>query len=560
MNDGRPETGQTEKSWLERIINRAFPHDPENREELLEQLRSAERKEILEPEALSIIEGAMQVSDTQVRDVMIPRPQMVVVNGADAPGDFLPTIIDSAHSRFPVVGETLDEVQGILLAKDLLPLICNGVDNFQLQQILRPATIIPESKRLNVLLREFRENRNHMAIVIDEYGGVAGLVTIEDVLEEIVGEIEDETDAEADHFIRKLDADDFLVKALTPIDEFNEYFESEFSDGDSSAVDRGAIIGRSINETRRLVNEPPAMLYPDSFATYAQQAASSTDIEVEVWDEAKLEAEGCRAILAVGRGSVQPPRLVILRYHGGGDEAPLALVGKGVTFDSGGLSLKPSEAMTDMKCDMAGAATVLGAMLAIAKLGIKKNVIGFCRLAENMVSGDSYKLGDVIETRSGKTIEILNTDAEGRVVLADTLDVAVQHQPRAMVDLATLTGACMVALGNDVVGMMANDQSVCDHLRLAAETEGEPVWQLPMFELYDEKVKSKVADIKNVGEGRWGGAITAAKFLQNFVAEVPWVHLDIAGPAFADSPKPYRDAGATGVMVRTLVRWVESQP
>jgi leucyl aminopeptidase len=176
-----------------------------------------------------------------------------------------------------------------------------------------------------------------------------------------------------------------------------------------------------------------------------------------------------------------------------------------------------------------------------------------------MVSGDSYKLGDVIETRSGKTIEILNTDAEGRVVLADTLDVAVQCEPQAIVDLATLTGACMVALGTEVVGMMTNDQALCDAVRQAAEVQGEPVWQLPMFELYDEKVKSKVADIKNVGEGRWGGAITAAKFLENFVGDVPWLHLDIAGPAFAESPKSHRDAGATGVMVRTLLQWIASK-
>jgi leucyl aminopeptidase len=176
-----------------------------------------------------------------------------------------------------------------------------------------------------------------------------------------------------------------------------------------------------------------------------------------------------------------------------------------------------------------------------------------------MVSGDSYKLGDVIETRSGKTIEILNTDAEGRVVLADTLDVAVQYAPRSIVDLATLTGACLVALGHEVVGMMTNDQQVCDAIQESAKLEGEPVWQLPMFELYNEKVKSKVADIKNIGEGRWGGAITAAKFLESFVDDVPWVHLDIAGPAFAESAKPHRDAGATGAMVRTLIRWIESQ-
>ncbi|WP_372717157.1 M17 family metallopeptidase, partial [Novipirellula sp.] len=236
-----------------------------------------------------------------------------------------------------------------------------------------------------------------------------------------------------------------------------------------------------------------------------------------------------------------------------------AIVGKGVTFDSGGLSIKPSDGMVDMKCDMAGAATVLGVMQAVAQLGVKRNVIGVCGLAENMISGTSYKLGDVIKTRNGKTIEILNTDAEGRVVLADTLDVTRENAPASIVDLATLTGACMVALGMEVAGLMTNDQPLCDAVSQAAKTEGEPVWQLPMFDLYDEKVKSKVADIKNVGEGRWGGAITAAKFLENFVGDTPWVHIDIAGPAFVDSPKPHRDAGATGVMVRTLVNWIESQ-
>ncbi|MDB4634224.1 leucyl aminopeptidase [Rubripirellula sp.] len=324
------------------------------------------------------------------------------------------------------------------------------------------------------------------------------------------------------------------------------------------SLQRGCSIGESINQTRRLVNEPPAVIFPESFAEKATSLFEGSSVIVEVWDEQRLIAEGCRAILAVGAGSSKSPRLLILRYNGGGSEKPLALVGKGVTFDSGGLSLKPSAGMLDMKCDMAGAATVVGAMHGIAKLGLKRNVIGFCGLAENMVSGDSYKLGDVIETRSGKTIEIHNTDAEGRVVLADTLDVAIQHEPRAMVDLATLTGACMVALGTDIAGLMTNDQRVCDEIQAAAGTEGEPVWQLPMFDLFDEKVKSKVADIKNVGEGRWGGAITAAKFLENFVGDVPWVHIDIAGPAFADGAKPSRDAGATGVMVRSLIRWVEN--
>ena len=324
-------------------------------------------------------------------------------------------------------------------------------------------------------------------------------------------------------------------------------------------IRRGVTLGQSINWTRRLVNEPPSIMNPTEFAERASAMSGEVGLKCEVWDEKRLDAEGCRAILAVGRGSDSPPRLVILRHDGGGDEPPLAIVGKGVTFDSGGLSIKPSDGMVDMKCDMAGAATVFGVMHALAKAGVRRNVIGLCGLAENMVSGDSYKLGDVIETRSGKTIEILNTDAEGRVVLADTLDVASQYQPEAIVDLATLTGACMVALGNEVAGLMTNNDALCDQVREAARVEGEPVWELPMFELYNEKVQSKVADIKNVGEGRWGGAITAAKFLENFVGDIPWVHIDIAGPAFVDSAKPHRDAGATGVMVRSLVRWIETR-
>lgn len=329
---------------------------------------------------------------------------------------------------------------------------------------------------------------------------------------------------------------------------------------DAGTIEAGKVVGESINLTRRLVNEPPNIIYPESFADAAAALASETGLSVEVWDEKRLEAEGCRAILAVGAGSVRAPRLVKLTHMGAGTGKPLlAIVGKGVTFDSGGLSIKPTDGMVDMKCDMAGAATVLGTMRAIALLKLPVNVIGLCGLAENMISGTSYKLGDVIEARSGTTIEILNTDAEGRVVLADTLDVAVQHQPAAIVDMATLTGACMVALGRDVAGLMSNDASLCGEISASAKHVGELTWELPMFEMYDEHIKSKIADIKNTGDARWGGAITAAKFLQRFVHGHPWVHIDIAGPAYAESPKPFRDAGATGVMLRTLLAWLRSR-
>lgn len=366
----------------------------------------------------------------------------------------------------------------------------------------------------------------------------------------------------------QVDADAIVAGCLTACDG-QEIYKSEktpFVPEDivlvgvtQSDVQRGRAIGQSINLTRRLINAPASEIYPASFAAEAEQMAAAVGLTAEIWDEEKLASEGCRAILAVGRASALPPRLLILKHDGGAPgERPIAIVGKGVTFDSGGLSIKPSEGMLDMKCDMGGAATVVGAMHAIAKLGVKQNVIGLCGLAENMIAGDAYRLGDVIKTRNGKTIEIHNTDAEGRVVLADTLDVAVGFSPRMMIDLATLTGACVVALGNEVAGLMANNQDIQSAIQSAAAIEGEYVWPLPMFELFDEKVKSKVADIKNVGNGRWGGAITAAKFLEQFVQDVPWCHIDIAGPAFADSPTPARDAGATGALVRTLVRVIES--
>ncbi len=324
--------------------------------------------------------------------------------------------------------------------------------------------------------------------------------------------------------------------------------------GDSAAIGRGQVLGEAINLTRRLVNEPPHSMYPVSFAELATEVAHACDLEIEVWDEARLEQERCGSLLAVARGSAQPPRLVMLRYHGGPDnQPPLALVGKGVTFDSGGLSLKPSDSMATMKCDMAGAATVLGAMQAIAQLRLPLNAIGLMGLVENMPGGRAMKLGDVLTARSGKTIEVLNTDAEGRLVLADLLDVAVEQGAARIVDLATLTGACVVALGLDVAGLMSNDSSWCQAVSTAAAACGEDVWQLPMFEDYGKQIRSEVADIKNVGEGRWGGAITAAKFLEEFVQGKPWVHMDIAGPAFLEKPKPWQDAGASGAYVRTLV-------
>lgn len=322
----------------------------------------------------------------------------------------------------------------------------------------------------------------------------------------------------------------------------------------SAAADEGQILGEAVNLARKLVNLPADAIYPESFANQAVELASGLGVHCEVLDQAALEREKMGSLLAVAKGSDRPPRLVYLEYNGTNQPGAkvLALVGKGVTFDSGGLSLKPTDGMLTMKCDMAGAATVLAAVLAIAKLKLPVRVIGLMGLVENMTGGRAMKLGDVLQSRAGVTIEVQNTDAEGRLVLADVLDYAVTRGADCIVDLATLTGACVVALGEEVVGAMSNNQAWCDRVLGAAQAVGEDTWQLPMFAHYDDLIKSEIADIRNVG-GRWGGAITAAKFLERFVREKPWVHLDIAGPAFASSDKPHRDGGGTGVMVRTLI-------
>ncbi|MDX1965086.1 MAG: leucyl aminopeptidase [Pirellulales bacterium] len=321
----------------------------------------------------------------------------------------------------------------------------------------------------------------------------------------------------------------------------------------------GQILGESIWLTRTLINQPADVIYPESFANEAAQQAAHYGLECEIWDQRRLTEERCGALLAVARGSSREPRLVILRYNGGpANQAPVALVGKGVTFDSGGLSLKTPEGMLTMKCDMSGAATVLGAMCAIARLRLPVNVLMLAGLVENMTGPAAYKLGDVLHARNGKTIEIHNTDAEGRLVLADVLDVALERGAAKIVDLATLTGACVVALGNDVAGAMSNHDAWQTTVLAAAKQAGEPVWPLPMFPEYEEQIQGSVADIKNVGDGRWGGAITAAKFLEQFVAGQPWVHLDIAGPAFSEKPKAWLDGGASGLYVRTLVELAQS--
>ncbi|RUL87558.1 leucyl aminopeptidase [Tautonia sociabilis] len=323
------------------------------------------------------------------------------------------------------------------------------------------------------------------------------------------------------------------------------------------AMARGAIVGRAINLARELVNLPPARKTPRLLADRIRIEAGAAGLEVEVWDEARIRRERFGGLLGVAAGSDEPPSFVTLHWNGAGPEAPhLALVGKGVTFDSGGLSLKPSASMEDMKADMSGAAIVAAAMTAIARLRLPVNVRGYLALVENMSGGRAMKLGDVLSMRNGKTVEVMNTDAEGRLILADALSFAAEQAPTRMVDLATLTGSCVVALGTKVAGLFANDDETAELVRESATAVGERVWRLPMDGDFRESLKSPVADLKNVGS-KWGGAIVAAKFLEEFVGGRPWAHLDIAGPAWAESDSPARDAGGTGCFVRTLVRMAE---
>ncbi len=325
------------------------------------------------------------------------------------------------------------------------------------------------------------------------------------------------------------------------------------------AVERGEVLAEATAWARDLVNTPAIECTPDFLAREALRMAEEAGLEVKVWDEEDLRRGGFGGILGVGAGSANPPRLIELRYRGAAaSEPPIALTGKGVSFDSGGLSIKDAKNMEWMKADMAGAAAVLAAMKAVARLKPRVNVIAAVPTAENMPSGTAIRPGDVLRHRGGKTSEVLNTDAEGRLILADALAYLAEQRPRAIVDAATLTGACMVALGDQLWGVMGTDRALVRDLLAAGEAAGEPGWELPLWEDYRKQIESTVADVKNTGD-RYGGAITAALFLKEFVGDTPWAHLDIAGPAFAEKPGDLWGKGATGVPVRTIVGYVLRQ-
>lgn len=332
-------------------------------------------------------------------------------------------------------------------------------------------------------------------------------------------------------------------------------------EGDSGAlekgVERGQVLAEAANFARDIVNEPSNFMTPSELARQAEELAQKYGLEVDVLDEARMKELGMGSLLGVAQGSAEQAKLIVLTYTPPQpSKETLAIIGKGVTFDTGGISIKPSEGMEKMKYDMAGGATTLAAMRAIGQLKPSLNVIGVIPAVENMPGGRAQRPGDVVRSMRGKTIEVINTDAEGRLILCDAITYAIKLGATRIVDLATLTGAVSIALGDIYVAVMGNDDQWTNEVIQAGKEAGEKIWQLPLDREYRDQIKSDIADIKNVG-GRKAGTITAAYFLREFVDDIPWAHLDIAGTAWNDNSKPYLAVGPTGICVRTLVNLVD---
>ncbi len=357
--------------------------------------------------------------------------------------------------------------------------------------------------------------------------------------------------------------------------QFNKYRSNSKAPAELKALTlfapglkRGATLGRRAEDAqtiasavflaRDLINEPPSVTTARFLGEQAERHCRGRGLSVEVWGKRKIEAMKLAGLLAVNRGSHEEPRFIAIHYKPAGKaKKKVALIGKGITFDSGGLSLKPAKSMETMKLDMAGGAAVIAAMSCLPKLGLNVEVTGYIPTTDNLPGHNAQKPGDVIRYLNGKTIEVLNTDAEGRLILADALALAARRKPDYMINLATLTGACMVALGSQVAGIFSNRQPLAEELIRCGQEAGEKLWQLPLVKEYKEHIKSGVADMKNIG-GAHGGAITAALILQEFVENIPWAHLDIAGPAFSESDSALCPKGGSGFGVRTLLKFLSA--
>jgi leucyl aminopeptidase len=394
------------------------------------------------------------------------------------------------------------------------------------------------------LARYLRRHRIKEAGLVTHGAGIGGLSA-----EDCASAIAEGTIMGLYRFLRhkKPPEEDFDVESLTLVEH-----DASKVPALEKGIERGRILGDAANFCRDLANEPSNYLTPTEMADRAKALAADAGIECEVYGPDWMREKGMGGVLGVASGSTQEPRFIVMRYNGGGDAKPLALVGKGITFDTGGISIKPAANMEEMKGDMSGGASVIAAMSAIGRLRPAANVIGIVPATENMPGGSAIKPGDVLKTMSGKTIEVINTDAEGRLILSDGLAYACEQGATAIVDIATLTGAISVTLGNVAMGAMGNDSGLMDRVKKAASDAGEKVWELPMYDEYKDQIKSDVADMKNTG-GRGAGSITAAMLLKEFVGDTPWVHLDIAGVDNYDRDKGVIVKGASGIPVRTLV-------
>lgn len=335
---------------------------------------------------------------------------------------------------------------------------------------------------------------------------------------------------------------------------FDVVFSPEDEEAATLGLQKGEALASAAVLARNLANEPSNTATPEYLAEKAREISEVHDMEITVLDRSGIEAEGLTGLATVGRSASNEPRFIVLEHNKGGDAAPIVLVGKAVTFDSGGISIKPTGGMEEMKFDMGGGAAVLGAMEAIGKLDLPLNVVALVPATENLPAGDAYKPGDVLRMHSGKTVEIITTDAEGRLILADALSYAKRYEPAAVIDCATLTGAAIIALGHHASGLMGNDEDLIAEVQAAGETAGEKAWPLPLFEEYTEQIKGDTADIKNSG-GRPAGTLTAGAFLKEF-ADYPWAHLDVAGTAFGQTGNAYTPKGGTGTPARLLVEFL----
>ena len=403
------------------------------------------------------------------------------------------------------------------------------------------------------------------------------------------GDIKDSADAEklGGKFYKQISKKPFLITSidLSPLDDtsaahflhgaqlasygFQSYFTkadekdhahlyvSGLSDAAKSIFAQLEQLAAGVKLARDVLYEPANKLYPETYVERCKPLAE-LGLEIDILDEAQMEALGMGALLGVGQGSVRDSYIVVMNWKGGADEAPVALVGKGVCFDTGGISLKPPKGMEDMKWDMGGSAAVVGAMAAIAGRKVARNVVGIIGLVENMPDGNAQRPGDVVSSMSGQTIEVINTDAEGRLVLADVLTYVQQtYKPQAVIDLATLTGAILVALGKEYAGLFSNHDGLVEQLQSASDDTGEKLWRMPVSAYFDKQLKSHIADMKNIGTP-YGGSSSAAAFLQRFIEDdLPWAHLDIAGKAWSDSGDAITPAGGTGYGVRLLTKLVE---